>query len=238
VVISYAFLWLTVLSPHDVVFTAYLKTASYKEWELGVFRGVGALFGVVSTFMFPWAASKFGVPSSSMVFILFEGVTLAGAGVLIHFLYLGDYMRYFFLVAIVFSRLGLYGFGIGEVQLLQLGVPESLRGQIGSMETSLTSVATLICYIGGIICSTPENFVWLMYFSIGFVNAGVLCFALWNCIWYFHSMMHNHASGDHEDPHHLSLHTDKDKAVLTDSGGMHNHPHFHRRGAKPVITLN
>jgi len=50
-----------VLSPHNIIFTAYLKQTGYAEWELGIFRGIGALMGVIATFVFPWVAAKFGM---------------------------------------------------------------------------------------------------------------------------------------------------------------------------------
>jgi len=53
VIISYAFLWLSVLSPHGVLLTSYLKDgARVSEMTIGLFRGFGALFGLIPTFLF------------------------------------------------------------------------------------------------------------------------------------------------------------------------------------------
>eukprot|EP01121_Diplochlamys_sp_Union-15-3_P013633 TRINITY_DN4261_c0_g1_i1.p1 TRINITY_DN4261_c0_g1~~TRINITY_DN4261_c0_g1_i1.p1 ORF type:complete len:555 (+),score=48.18 TRINITY_DN4261_c0_g1_i1:212-1666(+) len=240
VVIAYAFLWLTVLSPHDVIFTAYLKSINYKEWELGLFRASGALFGVLSTILFPWAVGKIGISAASMIFIFWEGACLAVGGVLIHFYtFTRVLFRVLFLVVIVLSRPGLYGFGIGEVQLCQLGVAENKRGIIGSVETSLTSLATLLTYIAGIVARKPENFKWLMWGSIACVNTGVLLFALWNMIWSFQTKMHSHHS-IHNERHHIQLHTKELEDELNGINSMHTHPYFRRRGkqSNPARDIN
>ena len=53
VIISYAFLWLSVLSPHGVLLTSFLKDgAKASELTIGIFRGLGAFFGLIPTFLF------------------------------------------------------------------------------------------------------------------------------------------------------------------------------------------
>jgi solute carrier family 40 (iron-regulated transporter), member 1 len=52
--IAYALLWLSVLSPHGVLLTAFLKDGwNSPEWMIGLFRGLGAVFGLAATVLFP-----------------------------------------------------------------------------------------------------------------------------------------------------------------------------------------
>lgn len=56
VMIAYALLWLSVLSPHGVLLTGFLKDGwQVPEWMIGLFRGSGAFFwtcshGLISSF--------------------------------------------------------------------------------------------------------------------------------------------------------------------------------------------
>jgi len=74
--ISMAFLWLTILSPHDIVFTAYLNAAGYSSFELGIFRGVGAFVGFAGTFLFPFVSPHLGLELATLVYILEEGLMI------------------------------------------------------------------------------------------------------------------------------------------------------------------
>jgi len=61
--LAYCMLWLTILSPQNIVFTSFLKSIGSKEWQLALFRGAGAVFGVASTFGFPSFVARFGMQS-------------------------------------------------------------------------------------------------------------------------------------------------------------------------------
>ena len=54
-----ALLYLTVMS-FGLLMTAYLKWKGMSEVRLSVFRGLGALLGVGSTFSFPWMHKHLG----------------------------------------------------------------------------------------------------------------------------------------------------------------------------------
>jgi len=137
-----------------------------------------------------------------------------------------------FLGFIVASRAGLYGFGIGEVQLCQIGIVEKARGEVNSVETSLTSVATLIVEAASMIMATPQHFVYLMWGSIICVNIGSLIFIIWNMRWALHSGDHSHLLSENESDHthdHALFHTKLQNDLLAVNGYRHSHPHFHYR---------
>jgi iron-regulated transporter 1 len=73
VIISYAFLWLSALSPHGVLLTSFLKDgAKASEFTIGLFRGLGALFGLIPTFLFFKIKNKLGLIKTSKYFVAFQ----------------------------------------------------------------------------------------------------------------------------------------------------------------------
>ena len=53
VMIAYAAIWLSVLSPHGVLLTGFLNDGWHlPEWTIGLFRGSGDFFGLAATFLF------------------------------------------------------------------------------------------------------------------------------------------------------------------------------------------
>eukprot|EP01124_Arcella_intermedia_P003570 TRINITY_DN11972_c0_g2_i1.p1 TRINITY_DN11972_c0_g2~~TRINITY_DN11972_c0_g2_i1.p1 ORF type:complete len:500 (+),score=77.50 TRINITY_DN11972_c0_g2_i1:162-1502(+) len=180
-------LWLTILSPHDVVFTAYLNAVGYNSLELGLFRGIGALVGFAGTFAFPRFVPRFGLEKTSWFYIIEEGLLLSAAAVVFTIGKVipslsettGAAINYVFLVFLLLSRLGLYGFEVGEISIMQQGVPEDIRGIVNSVESSLTSLASLLVFLGGFILSNPDQFIYLVWVSTFFVVLGAVLFTIW-----------------------------------------------------------
>lgn len=177
--VAYALLWLSVLSPHGVILTAFLKDGWHlSEPMIGVFRGLGAVFGLVSTVLFPWLGARHGLLAASRAFILFQaGILSAG---LVLFFRNGEWGRIGFLATVLLSRIGLYGFGLGETQIRQVAIPEQTRGEVNSFASALTSVATLGLYGAGAIFANPADFHVLVVGSISFVVLGAVLFSLWS----------------------------------------------------------
>src|SRR5437868_7056213 len=61
---------------------------------------------------------------------------------------LGTMPKYAFLGFILISRVGLYGFCIGYVQILQTGVDENVRGAVNAIDKSFTKIAMLVIAAG------------------------------------------------------------------------------------------
>jgi len=184
--IAFSLLWLTLLSPHDPVLTAYLKTMNYTEWQLGIFRAIGALVGVGGAFIFPYLSAKLkSVEFCSLNFIWEEGIFLIFAGVMfqlsVSFTDLGfqNVFRVFFLVFLVISRFGLYGFEVGEIQLLQKGIAEEVRGRVNSVESSLCNLAMLIVYGSSAVIYKPNWFPGLVWGSIFFIWTACVVYTRW-----------------------------------------------------------
>ncbi len=177
-VLAYAMLWLSVLSPHGVLLTAFLKDGwMMPEWIIGSFRGAGALFGLAATVLFPIAVRKWKLKKASLLFLGFQGLTL-----LLGYMFFlrGDHFGQLgFLTLILFSRIGLYGFSLGEMQIRQVGIQENVRGEVNGFANALTSIATLGLFASGVILPTTEDFRFLVLASVLSVVIAFLVFLYW-----------------------------------------------------------
>ena len=176
--ISYSLLWLTILSPHGVLLTGWL-TANWNVSELavGIFRGMGAIFGLLATVLFPVAIRYFSLVSATRLFILWEAFCLVGAGCAFA---LGQDAVMLFAALILLSRIGLYGFSLGETEIRQISIPAESKGRVNGFAQSLTSLATIGVYAAGTGVVNGRGFNVLVFASIGFVVLGAALFFWWS----------------------------------------------------------
>lgn len=173
VIVSYAFLWFSVLSPHGVLLTSYLKDgAKASEFTIGLFRGAGALFGLVPTFLFAFAKEKMGLLKASRSFILFQFICVLISAICFYNLE----NIYPFLILILFSRIGLYGFSIGETELRQILIPKDKRGEVNGIANSITGMATVGLFLMGSLLGDTAHFGVMIIISIVAVLASLLLF--------------------------------------------------------------
>jgi len=176
--VSYALLWLTVISPHGVLLAAWLKGEwGLPEAAIGAFRGLGAVFGLLATLAFPWALKHLSLVAATRAFVLWEALCLVGAGVAF---YLGRDFALLFAGLVLLSRMGLYGFSLGETEIRQRTIPRAVRGRVNGFASALTSLATLGVYGAGTLLNEPPDFAILIYGSIGCVLLGTGLFTMWS----------------------------------------------------------
>lgn len=176
--IAYSFLWLSVLSPHGVLLAGYLKDSAHlSETEIGIFRGCGALFGLLPTFLYNKYHLKWGLKMTANRFLGFQLLCVTSAAVCFSLnSLLGLYL---FMALVLFSRIGLYGFSIAEAEARQKFIPPELRGRINGFGVSLTSFATLFLFGLGSIMPSSADFKYLVYLSAGFVLVGFITLRKW-----------------------------------------------------------
>lgn len=173
VIVSYAFLWLSALSPHGVLLTSFLKDgAKESEMTIGLFRGLGALFGLIPTFIFFKIKNKVGLVQTSKLFVTFQFICILLASLSFYFIH----NIYPFLIFILFSRIGLYGFSIGETELRQSMIPIEKRGEVNGIANSTTSMATLALFIAASLIGETANFGYLVIFSVVSVFISMILF--------------------------------------------------------------
>ena len=173
-----AFLWLSVLSPHGVLLAGYLKDSAHvSELNISIFRGSGAFFGMVPTFIFPILNRKFGLTAATKILLGFQTVcVLIGA---FAFQINSANSIIIFLVMVLFSRVGVYGFSIGESEARQRYIPSDLRGRINGIGVSLTSFATLILFGIGTLLPHSKDFSILVWLSAISVLVGFIILLKW-----------------------------------------------------------
>jgi iron-regulated transporter 1 len=175
---AFALLWLSVLSPHGVLLTSFLKSErGVSEAALGIWRGFGALFGVFATLLFPYFVKRIGLLPSARGFVIFQACAVIAATA--YFL-LGASFQWYFFGAVLLSRIGLYGFSIGESEIRQRSISEGQRGQINGVAQSLTTLATLALYGMGTALSGNQSFFWLVVISACSVTAAAAVFSIWS----------------------------------------------------------
>src|SRR5690606_8154341 len=77
VVIVTSIIWISVLSPHGLLLTAFLKSGwNLSEPVIGVFRALGAVFGLSATFIYPSVYQKKGTLQTAKFFITIQSLML------------------------------------------------------------------------------------------------------------------------------------------------------------------
>lgn len=184
VILAYCLLWFTILSPHDSILTAYLSNQGYSYIELSIFRGLGAIFGLGSTLLYNRLLKsknvfKDNMNKLSLFYILEEGIFVLISGLFFASSLSNWVNKYIFMISIILSRCGLYGFEITEIHYVQRLVHHSERGLVSGVESSLCSLAVLIMFIISSSLQSTNNFFILIWISISFVLTGGLSFFVW-----------------------------------------------------------
>jgi len=209
--LSYALLFFTVLSSHDVVLTAFLAKVGLDPLVLSLFRALGAAAGVLGASAFELLAERAGGARSVAaafigmqtvaVFVAAGALTLRIGGEGLAPGWLGHTPRYLvpFLGAVVLSRVGLYGFDVGFSTLSQGLVDERRRGAVGAVTEGLCAFAQLCMYVaasaaapsaGGVV-----SFDGLALASACSVGVAASVFALWSALYHEHEHYHSLAGG-------------------------------------------
>lgn len=173
---AYSMLWFSVLSPHGVLLTTFLKGGWHlPEAELGVFRALGAVFGVSATFLFPILVKKWKLLPSTALFIFIQAiaVSVAFAG------FVGEANYWMFLGAILISRVGLYGFIQGETEMRQMYCVPGERGRINGFASAMNQSATLVLFLAGAFFINSTDFIYLVAGSAFFVVLAAVLFLSW-----------------------------------------------------------
>lgn len=176
--IAYSLLWLSALSPHGVLLTAFLKNGwNLSESMLGGFRGLAAIFGLLATLAFPVALQRWGLLKTSKMFLALQAIAVSLALLGFHENVWMGHMA--FLGMILISRIGLYGFSLAEGQMRQMYISESQRGRVNGTASSFNSLATVILFTVGMLFPDPHQFQFLVYLSVLSVVSASIILLFW-----------------------------------------------------------
>lgn len=165
-------LWLSALSPHGVLLTAFLKDGwSYTEASVGIFRSLGAAVGVLATYVFPLVIARLGFYRGALSFISMQFVTLFVS--LIFFLEGSPLSQLMFLGLMLVSRIGMYGFTLGEVQFRQENIEESVRGRINGVAKAMNGLFNLGIFMLAAFLPQMVDFKYLVLLSVASIGVGM-----------------------------------------------------------------
>lgn len=164
IMIANSCLWLSALSPHGVLLTAFLTDGwSLPEWQVGVFRGAGAAFGVMATFAFPLVVNRIGFQRGVLFFVSFQFLTLFIS--YFFFMEASKFSQIMFLVLMLFSRIGMYGFTLGETQFRQESLEEEIRGRVNGVARSMNGLFNLGIFLLATFLPQMVHFHYLVLIS-------------------------------------------------------------------------
>lgn len=179
--LSYSLLWLSVLSPHGVLLTAWLTSpagGAVSATAIGVFRALGAAVGIGATYVTPYLRRSRALVPTARQAVTFQAAMLALAAAAFAF---GDaWGRNLFLGLVLASRLGLYGFTICMTEIRQTTVDPKVRGRVAGFADALNYLATLAIYGAGTLVHEASDFRYLVYGSTGAVVTAALVFMFWS----------------------------------------------------------
>lgn len=137
---AYALLWSTILTPHGAVLTAWLSgVGQLADAEIGMFRGLGAAGGIVGAQLHHVLRRRWPLVTTSQRLVQFQAFVLLIATACLYQRWLPG-----FLAGVIASRIGLFGFAVGEVEIRQRGVVDGVRGRVSGMSASVNQAATLL----------------------------------------------------------------------------------------------
>lgn len=75
----------------------------------------------------------------------------------------------------IYSRIGLYGFILGEIEIPQRMIPEGVRGVVNGVATSLTGLSTVLLFALGSYVLSQRVFRCLLLFRYRLSSAALSC---------------------------------------------------------------
>lgn len=188
--IAFIFLFITVLHSGPLMLS-FLASLGLNRTIIAVFYASCAIGGIIATFATPYVISKLKVVKGGLYCVWFQLTSLiVGTTMLAIYYFMGDPLQpkcnafclmcaIPFLVAIIVSRFGLYGFDLAEIQIMQLYVAEKDRGTVNATEKSLTKVAELVIYLFAVLLSKPSQFFFLATISTAFIGMAAITYTIW-----------------------------------------------------------
>jgi iron-regulated transporter 1 len=205
---GYCLLYLTVLD-NGTLMTQWLIRENVDAGLVGASRGVGALFGILGTLVYPRLVASRCVARGG------DGGALERGGVVTLWLFLctvapaglvvalasgpaeelplgpapgaarirdavsGRGGAYAMMALVALARVWLWAFDVGHCQVMQERVPEASRGVVSGCQTALYQLMWMALAVLGIVFSDPDQFWALALISVLSVLAAAVVYTLW-----------------------------------------------------------
>uniref|UniRef100_A0AAV1TGS0 Solute carrier family 40 member n=1 Tax=Peronospora matthiolae TaxID=2874970 RepID=A0AAV1TGS0_9STRA len=176
---SYCALYMTVLD-NGSLNTAYLKWRGVPNSLLGLSRGVGAVFGLLGTLLFPYLRRAI-VQLERVAVLSIWLVWLSLVPVVLLLMLVGEsrVSDHVMLSCMVGARMWLWSADLAQTQLMQEWVEPGRRGAINAMQTATCQLFYILIQLMGVVFHDPSQFEALVFFSVAAVFAAAIGFTLW-----------------------------------------------------------
>jgi iron-regulated transporter 1 len=172
--LALALLYLTVLAFGGQMLT-YLLSLGLSSGLIGVLRGVAAIFEMSATWIAPKVMSHIGPVRSGIWFINWQMFCVSIACAFFWLDYYPTFAAMGTVIAVIASRVGLWGFDLSAQMIVQDEVAPEHRGTFSSQEFALQNVFEMIAFASTIAFPKPDQFKYPATLSAGAVAiAGVL----------------------------------------------------------------
>merc|ERR1712079_288220 len=184
-------LYFSVLDSGGLV-AAYLRTEGISYSVLGITKGIGAIFGILGTYLTPMLANKCGcrLEFIGVLTIWLFWLCLVPSGIQFTAQYFDTDVfteessvddAYVILVCMIVARCGLWAFDLAENQMMQERVEQSMRAQVNGVQVSVSQVFVILMAVFGIVFSKTADFYILVYMTLGMILGACLVYTLWYC---------------------------------------------------------
>ena len=155
--------------------TAYLVWRGMRFDSIGLWRGVSSAAGLAGTFVYHFMSKRMSLINTGMWSIVLQFLFLS---ISYASLFIADFTTSLSMLicGVCASRMGLWVFDISVTQLMQLHIPEDVRGLVGGVQQSMNAFFGMLSFALGILIPDPVDFHY--YVSAGYISVGValLCY--------------------------------------------------------------
>jgi iron-regulated transporter 1 len=176
---SFCALYMTVLCGNSLNI-AYLQWRGVSLSLLGGSSGMGALFGLIGTLLFPILVRQMqSVERVAVLSVWLFWLTLLPVGAVFFFKGESRASDFIMIGAVLVSRMWLWCTDLAETQIMQEWVEERQRGLINAMQMATSKVFYILILLTGLIFSDPRQFEALVFMSIAAVGSAAIGFTAW-----------------------------------------------------------
>ncbi len=174
--LAYCFLHCTILCPGSLLHVHLMTRYGVREGALALFQAACSLLGVAGTFMVTHVTQRLPQPAAAHAFLLFQVAVLwLGCAAL----WLCGWSTVF-LALVALSRVGLWGFDVAHVSLMQSGLRDTAqRGMLNAFQYGLCDAFSVAIALPALLWSESGDFFILMGISLACVTSALLSFRAW-----------------------------------------------------------
>merc|ERR1719474_472090 len=203
--IAYCMLYFSVLDGGSLV-ASYLRTEGISYSLLGVTKGIGAIFGILGTYITPLLANKCGMTLELIgLFTIWAfWICLFPSGIQFVAELLGRDVfsaeknvddSYVILGCMMVARYPLWAFDLAENQLMQERVKAKVRAQVNGVQVSVSQMFMILVSALAMVFSNTKDFYILVFMTLGIILAACVVYTLW----YFRAKSVMEANTDPQD---------------------------------------